>query len=124
MFLTALKRTWFHPSQASQEISWAVSVEGGEAAVQGGGRDGNGGDDTAAALRYLVATKAREIVVRILRAFDVMNQPCGLTASAARSCWRLSLLAIVLGFDQFPVLAVAAFVSGPAATPVLLVLDT
>jgi hypothetical protein len=29
--------------------------------------DGNGGDDTADALRYLVATKAREIIVRKLR---------------------------------------------------------
>jgi hypothetical protein len=29
--------------------------------------DGNGGDDAADALRYLVATKGREIVVRKLR---------------------------------------------------------
>lgn len=29
--------------------------------------DGNGGDDAADALRYLVATKSREVVVRKLR---------------------------------------------------------
>ncbi len=29
--------------------------------------DGNGGDDAADALRYLVATKPREVVVRKLR---------------------------------------------------------
>src|SRR6185503_2911945 len=39
------------------------------------------------------------------------------------SCWGLSLFAVILNFNQFRVLAVAAFVSGPAAVPVLLVLD-
>ena len=61
-------------------------------------------------------------VVLIVHSANGMRQPRGLAASAAPSCWRLSLL-VVLGFDQFPVVAVATFVRGPAAVPVLLVLD-